>query len=144
MTGPLTTRRTVSAAPLGPVRGPRLPGLASAHDVTAVSHAAAAVSLAVPGRPRVTAATGSLAAAEPDRPHRSPAGARPARRLTYAMLIDKSHVLQTLRTRGMTEQAARAEQVLDAHVDTVRDADLLRSLGIDPDSRAEGGGLATR
>ena len=29
-------------------------------------------------------------------------------------------------------------------VDTVRDADLLRELGIDPDSRAQGGGLAVR
>lgn len=60
------------------------------------------------------------------------------------MLIDKGHVIQALRDRGMTEQAEEAERVLDHQVDTDRDADLLRSLGIDPDSRAQGGGLATR
>lgn len=60
------------------------------------------------------------------------------------MMIDKSHVVQLLQDRGRTEEAEKAEQILDVQVDTVRDADLLRSLGIDPDSRSEGGGLATR
>lgn len=60
------------------------------------------------------------------------------------MLIDRSHVVQTLRHGGREEQARRAEEVLDVQVDTVRDADLLRELGLDPDSRAEGGGLALR
>jgi hypothetical protein len=49
-----------------------------------------------------------------------------------------------LRAAGRTEQARRAEEELDVTVDTVRDADLLRELGIDPDSRAQGGGLALR
>jgi hypothetical protein len=35
-------------------------------------------------------------------------------------------------------------QVLDVRVDTQRDADLLRELGLDPDSRAQGGGIALR
>ncbi len=60
------------------------------------------------------------------------------------MLIDRSNVIQTLRAGGRTEQARRAEQVLDVEVDTARDAALLRDLGIDPDSRAMGGGLALR
>jgi hypothetical protein len=60
------------------------------------------------------------------------------------MRIDKSHVIQLLRARGMTREADEAERVLDVEVDTDRDAALLRSLGIDPDSRSEGGGLATR
>ena len=60
------------------------------------------------------------------------------------MMIDKSHVVQLLQDRGRTEEAEKAEQILDVQVDTVRDADLLCSLGIDPDSRSEGGGLATR
>ena len=60
------------------------------------------------------------------------------------MNIDKSHVVQVLRAGGRTEQARRAEELLDVEVDTVRDADLLRELGIDPDSRAQGGGLALR
>jgi hypothetical protein len=58
--------------------------------------------------------------------------------------IDRDHVVQVLRAAGRTDQARRAEQVLDVDVDTVRDADLLRDLGIDPDSRAEGGNLALR
>ncbi|MGY1634625.1 hypothetical protein ACI784_23235 [Geodermatophilus sp. SYSU D01186] len=52
--------------------------------------------------------------------------------------------MQTLRAGGRTEQARRAERVLDVEVDTIRDAELLRDLGIDPDSRAMGGGLALR
>ena len=60
------------------------------------------------------------------------------------MRIDRSHVVQVLRAKGRTEEARRAEEVLDVDVDTVRDAALLRELGIDPDSRAEGGGLALR
>lgn len=60
------------------------------------------------------------------------------------MLIDRGHVVQVLRQAGRTEEARRAEQVLGVDVDTDRDADLLRDLGIDPDSRAQGGGLALR
>jgi hypothetical protein len=60
------------------------------------------------------------------------------------VLIDRSHVVQALRSGGRAEEARRAEEELDVHVDTVRDADLLRELGIDPDSRAQGGGLALR
>ncbi|MGY1609255.1 MULTISPECIES: hypothetical protein [unclassified Geodermatophilus] len=58
------------------------------------------------------------------------------------MLIDRWHVIQTLRAGGKPEEAGRAERILDVEVDTVRDADLLRDLGIDPDRRAMGGGLA--
>lgn len=60
------------------------------------------------------------------------------------MPVDRSYVVQVLRAAGRTEQARRAEEELDVTVDTVRDADLLRELGIDPDSRAQGGGLALR
>ena len=60
------------------------------------------------------------------------------------MLIDRSHVVQVLRGNGREEQARRAEAELDVQVDTVRDADLLRELGLDPDHRAQGGGLALR
>jgi hypothetical protein len=58
--------------------------------------------------------------------------------------VDRSHVIQVLRAGGRTEQAHRAEEVLDVVVDTVRDADLLRELGVDPDSRAQGNTLALR
>jgi hypothetical protein len=58
--------------------------------------------------------------------------------------IDREHVVQALRAGGRHEEAARAERELGVHVDTVRDADLLRELGLDPDSRAQGGGLALR
>jgi hypothetical protein len=61
-----------------------------------------------------------------------------------SVLIDRSHVVQALRSGGRAEEARRAEEELDVHVDTVRDADLLRELGLDPDSRAQGGGLALR
>jgi hypothetical protein len=54
------------------------------------------------------------------------------------MNVDRSHVVQALRAGGRTEQARRAEKVLDVEVDTVRDAD------VDPDSRAQGGMLALR
>jgi hypothetical protein len=60
------------------------------------------------------------------------------------MNVDRSHVVQALRAGGRIEQARRAEEVLDVEVDTVRDADLLRDLGIDPDGRAQGGMLALR
>ena len=52
------------------------------------------------------------------------------------MRIDRGHVVQALRAGGRTEQARRAEEVLDVPFDSVRDADLLRELGIDPDHRA--------
>jgi hypothetical protein len=58
--------------------------------------------------------------------------------------IDREHVVQALRAGGRRDAAKRAEEVLDVHVDTVRDGDLLRELGLDPDSRAQGGGLALR
>jgi hypothetical protein len=60
------------------------------------------------------------------------------------VLVDRSHVVQVLQDGGRTDQARRADEVLDVEVDTIRDADLLRDLGIDPDSRAQGGGLALR
>jgi hypothetical protein len=59
------------------------------------------------------------------------------------MLIDRDHVVRVLSRRGMAQQGKRAGQVPDVQVDTVRDAGLLRELGIDPDSRAQGGNLAT-
>jgi hypothetical protein len=58
--------------------------------------------------------------------------------------IDREHVVQALRAGGRRDEAERAERELDVLVDTVRDADLLRELGLDPDSRARGGGLALR
>jgi hypothetical protein len=58
--------------------------------------------------------------------------------------IDRSHVVQALRTYGLSEEAERAQQVLGARVDTERDAELLRDLGLDPDGRAQGGALARR
>jgi hypothetical protein len=58
--------------------------------------------------------------------------------------IDREHVVQVLRSGGREEQARRAEEELDVLVDTVQDADLLRELGLDPDSRAQGGGIALR
>jgi len=58
------------------------------------------------------------------------------------MQISREHVLDVLRTHGTPEQVRRAEQSLGPHVDTEDDADLLRDLGIDPDSRAKGGTLA--
>ena len=60
------------------------------------------------------------------------------------MQIDRDHVIQVLRAGGRRDEAERAERELDVLVDTVRDADLLRELGLDPDSRARGGGLALR
>ena len=60
------------------------------------------------------------------------------------MQIDRDHVVQALRAGGRRDEAERAERELDVLVDTVRDADLLRELGLDPDSRAQGGGLALR
>ena len=60
------------------------------------------------------------------------------------MQIDRGHVVQVLRAGGRRDEAERAERELDVLVDTVRDADLLRELGLDPDSRARGGGLALR
>ncbi|RFU20415.1 hypothetical protein [Geodermatophilus marinus] len=59
------------------------------------------------------------------------------------MRIARSHVVQVLRAAGKAEQATRAERELGVEVDTEDDADLLRDLGIDPGSRAQGGGLAT-
>jgi hypothetical protein len=58
-----------------------------------------------------------------------------------AVLIDRSNVVQTLRAGGRTEEARRAElvldvQVLDVQVDTVRDDKILRDLGVHPDRRA--------
>jgi len=58
------------------------------------------------------------------------------------MHMSKDHVLEALRTHGIPEQVRRAEEVLGQHVDLEDDADLLRDLGVDPDSRAQGGILA--
>jgi len=51
-------------------------------------------------------------------------------------------VLEVLRTHGTPELVRRAEQELGPHVDSKIDADLLRELGVDPDSRGLGGTLA--
>lgn len=58
------------------------------------------------------------------------------------MRIDREHVVHVLRDSGRLEESDRARRELGPEVDTDRDADLLRDLGIDPDSRARGGGLA--
>ena len=58
------------------------------------------------------------------------------------MIVDRSHVVQALRTYGLAQQADRAQRDLDVRVDTERDAETLRDLGLDPDSRAQGGALA--
>jgi hypothetical protein len=58
------------------------------------------------------------------------------------MEISKDTILELLRERGPSDQAAKAEQELPAQVDTERDAPLLKRFGIDPDellSRATGG-----
>jgi hypothetical protein len=57
--------------------------------------------------------------------------------------IDKQHVVQTLRSQGLHEQARRAEEVFGPEVDSQDDGDLLRELGLDPESRAAGGRMAT-
>lgn len=59
-----------------------------------------------------------------------------------AVIVDRSHVVQALRTYGLAQQADRAQRDLDVRVDTERDAETLRDLGLDPDSRAQGGALA--
>ena len=46
-------------------------------DVTADTRAPAPLAVALADRPRLTAATGAVPAARPDRPHRAAAGARP-------------------------------------------------------------------
>jgi hypothetical protein len=48
------------------------------------------------------------------------------------MEIPKDQILQFLRDRGDTDQAANAEKELPEQVDTDRDAGLLSKFGIDP------------
>lgn len=48
------------------------------------------------------------------------------------MQIDKSQILELLRSRGDTEKAAQAESELPDKVDTDKDSGLLSTLGIDP------------
>ncbi|MGY1714542.1 hypothetical protein ACI78R_08800 [Geodermatophilus sp. SYSU D01106] len=60
------------------------------------------------------------------------------------MRTDREHVVQALSSAGRAEEARRAAEELDVEVDTVRDADLLRELGLDPDGRGQGGGIALR
>jgi hypothetical protein len=58
------------------------------------------------------------------------------------MRMDRDHVVQVLRQQGRADLAERAARELGPSVDSVEDADLLRSLGIDPDARAQGGAPA--
>ena len=60
------------------------------------------------------------------------------------MEIPKDQVLQFLRERGQTDQAAQAEQELPPQVDTEQDAGLLSKFGIDPQELMAkfGGGLS--
>lgn len=48
------------------------------------------------------------------------------------MNIDKSQILDLLRSQGDEQKAQQADQELPGQVDTDRDAGLLSSLGIDP------------
>ena len=60
------------------------------------------------------------------------------------MNIDKSQILELLRSRGDQDQADRAERELPDDVDTDRDAGLLDRLGLDVDDllgKLGGGGL---
>jgi len=47
------------------------------------------------------------------------------------MQIDKSQILELLRSRGKTDQAQQAEQELPGQVDTDQHGDLLAKYGID-------------
>lgn len=49
--------------------------------------------------------------------------------------------MQPLRAHGTQEQVEQAERLLENPVDTDRDADLLRDLGLDPDGSSAGGGM---
>ncbi len=59
------------------------------------------------------------------------------------MEIPKEQVLQFLKDRGDSEQAAQAEEELPEQVDTDQDAGLLSKFGIDPQELISqfGGGL---
>jgi hypothetical protein len=57
--------------------------------------------------------------------------------------IDKQYVLHTLRSQGLHEQARRAEELFGPEIDTSEEGDVLRELGLDPESRAAGGQMAT-
>jgi hypothetical protein len=60
------------------------------------------------------------------------------------MNIDKSKILDLLRSRGDDEQAHQAERQLPDQVDTDRDSDLLDRLGLDVGDllkKLGGGGL---
>ena len=62
------------------------------------------------------------------------------------MQIDKSQILDLLRSRGQGDAADRADRELPGTVDTQRDRGLLESLGLTPQelvsALAGGGGLA--
>ncbi len=60
------------------------------------------------------------------------------------MNIDKSQILDLLRSRGNTDQADQAERELPDQVDTDRDRGLLERLGLDIDDilKSLGGGLS--
>jgi hypothetical protein len=59
------------------------------------------------------------------------------------MQIPKGMVVERLRSAGSTDAAERADAELPEHVDTDRDAEALRELGLDPGELAEGlGGQA--
>ena len=48
------------------------------------------------------------------------------------MQIDKSQILELLRSKGQHDQASQAESQLPEQVDTERDAGLLEKLGLNP------------
>lgn len=59
------------------------------------------------------------------------------------MQIPKGMIVERIRSSGSAEAAARADAELPEKVDTERDADLLRSFGLDPQELADGlGGQA--
>lgn len=58
------------------------------------------------------------------------------------MQVSKDSVLQALRTYGTQEQIEQAQRLLSDPVDTDRDGDLLRDLGLDPGGSSAGGGMA--
>lgn len=60
------------------------------------------------------------------------------------MKIDKSQILELLRSQGDHDKASTAEQELPDQVDTDRDSGLLSRLGLDPQEllgKLGGGGL---
>ncbi|MEI4271817.1 hypothetical protein TEK04_08785 [Klenkia sp. LSe6-5] len=60
------------------------------------------------------------------------------------MNLNRDVVVAALHRGDRHDQARVAEHTLPRQVDTVRDRDQLEALGVDVDSRAEGGRLALR